>query len=219
VSVLSGRYADSRLDRQRVRTIASKDLGPAVSGRDVEDIVDARLGATRMTRPVITLSSVIEEQGIARIDLLKIDVERGELDVLAGIADGHWPLIRRIVIEVDDADGRLAAVLELLRSHGYTVAVDDNTGQAAADGLRVVHASYASSEAAGPPEHAGPRGTGGCDGPGTDSGREDETGPLLGEEYGGPEERYPSPDRLADDLLAFLRHRLPLPMVPSSVVF
>ncbi|MFI1336267.1 amino acid adenylation domain-containing protein [Streptomyces sp. NPDC020845] len=219
VSMLSGRYADSRLDRQRMRTIASKDLGPAASGRDVEDILDARLGVTRMIRPVITLSSVIEEQEIARIDLLKIDVERGELDVLAGITDGHWPLIRRIVIEVDDADGRLAAVLELLRSRGYTVAVDDSTGQAAADGLRVVHASHASREAAGSREPAGPRGTGGCDGPVADSGREDEADRLLGEEHGGPEERYISPDRLAGDLLAFLRHRLPLPMVPSSVVF
>ncbi|MFK4263679.1 amino acid adenylation domain-containing protein [Streptomyces milbemycinicus] len=216
VSMLSGRYADSPLDRQRVRTIASRDLGSAVSGRDVEDILDARLGATRMARPVITLSSVIEEQGIARIDLLKIDVERGELDVLAGIADGHWPLIRRIVIEVDDADGRLAAVLELLRSRGYTAAVDDGTGQAAADGLRVVHASR---EGAGPSEPAGPRGTAGCAGPGTDSGREDEDGRLLGEDHGGSEERYTSPERLSGDLLAFLRHRLPLPMVPSSLVF
>ncbi|MES4906073.1 MULTISPECIES: amino acid adenylation domain-containing protein [unclassified Streptomyces] len=209
VSLLSGRYADARLDRRRVRTIASRDLGPTATGRDVEDMLDARLGATRMTRPVLTLSSVIEEQGIARIDLLKIDVERGELDVLAGIADGHWPLIRRIAIEVDDADGRLATVLDLLRSRGYTVAVDDGTGQAA-DGLCVVHASR---------EPAGPQGTGGGDAPGTDPGREDEAGRPPGGHHGDPEERYTSPDRLADGLIAFLRHRLPLPMVPSSLVF
>lgn len=30
------------------------------------------------------------------MDLLKIDVERAELEVLAGVEAAHWPLIRQV---------------------------------------------------------------------------------------------------------------------------
>lgn len=31
-----------------------------------------------------------------QVDLLKIDVERAELEVLAGVEAAHWPLIRQV---------------------------------------------------------------------------------------------------------------------------
>jgi FkbM family methyltransferase len=54
------------------------------------------------------------------VDLLKIDVEGAELEVLQGIDDPHWPLIGQVLLEVQDLDGRLAAVCELLQRHGLT---------------------------------------------------------------------------------------------------
>lgn len=57
------------------------------------------------------------------VDLLKMDVEGAEPDVLRGIDEAHWPLIRQIVMEVQDLDGRLAAVTEILESHGMTLNV------------------------------------------------------------------------------------------------
>jgi FkbM family methyltransferase len=55
------------------------------------------------------------------IDLIKIDVEGSELDVLRGIDDADWPRVRRVILEVQDSDGRLATVTELLRGRGYRV--------------------------------------------------------------------------------------------------
>jgi FkbM family methyltransferase len=52
------------------------------------------------------------------VDLLKVDVEGAELEVLLGIDPPQWPLIGQALLEVQDLDGRLAAVCDLLRGHG-----------------------------------------------------------------------------------------------------
>ncbi len=57
------------------------------------------------------------------VDLLKMDVEGAEPDVLLGIDADHWPLIRQIVMEVQDLDGRLAAVTDILTANGLTPSV------------------------------------------------------------------------------------------------
>lgn len=70
---------------------------------------------------VRTLSAMIREQGVERIDLLKIDVEGAEMDVLAGIEDEHWPLIRQLAMEVEVSNkSRLPALTERLRSLGFS---------------------------------------------------------------------------------------------------
>ena len=65
------------------------------------------------------LSEIISEEGIARIDLLKIDCEGAEWSVLQGIRGEHWPFIGSMVIEVHDKEGRLQKVKELLTSKGF----------------------------------------------------------------------------------------------------
>lgn len=68
---------------------------------------------------VETLSQQIDKLGVARIDLLKIDVEGAEWDVLQGLSDTHWPLIQQIVAEVHDENGRLKRFTELLEKRGF----------------------------------------------------------------------------------------------------
>jgi FkbM family methyltransferase len=72
---------------------------------------------------LLTLSEVIERLNLERIDLLKIDVERNEHRVLAGIADHHWSLIAQIAMEVH-GDENLPGLIEVLFRHDYTVKVD-----------------------------------------------------------------------------------------------
>jgi FkbM family methyltransferase len=66
------------------------------------------------------LSAIIEERNIDRIDLLKIDCEGAEWDVLLGIKDEQWPIIKSMVIEVHDLNGRLKNMRELLKSKGFS---------------------------------------------------------------------------------------------------
>lgn len=67
-----------------------------------------------------TLSSVLREEGIGRVDLLKLDVEKSELDVLNGIEEADWPKIFQVVAEVHDIDDRLEKVRGLLCSHDFS---------------------------------------------------------------------------------------------------
>lgn len=78
----------------------------------------------RIEAPVRRLSYIIRAYAVERIDLVKIALEGGELDVMLGIYDDDWPRIRQFVIEVYDVDGRLEGLRTLLESRGYRVAVD-----------------------------------------------------------------------------------------------
>ena len=68
--------------------------------------------------PMRTISDVIREHQVPRIDLLKVDVEKAELDVLEGIEAADWTIIRQVVVEVHDLNGRLAKVMALLAENG-----------------------------------------------------------------------------------------------------
>ena len=57
------------------------------------------------------------------IDLLKIDAEGDELDILQGISEAHYSIIRQIVAEVH-SDALLAEIQPLLSSRGYDVVAD-----------------------------------------------------------------------------------------------
>ena len=67
-----------------------------------------------------TISSVIDEYQLDRVDVVKIDCEGAELAALRGIEDRHWPLVGKVVAEVHDVDGRLETVRQLLATHGLT---------------------------------------------------------------------------------------------------
>ena len=86
--------------------------------------------AVNLTCELRTLSSMLQELNIDRVHLLKIDVERAELEVLEGIDEADWPAIDQIVAEVHDENGRLAEVTSLLVRQGFEVTVEQDTRDA-----------------------------------------------------------------------------------------
>ncbi len=83
----------------------------------------AREKSERVDVPVRTLADVFAEQDVRNVGLLKVDVERSELDVLGGLDEANWPAIRTIAVEVHDVDGALDRARTLLETRGYEVDV------------------------------------------------------------------------------------------------
>jgi FkbM family methyltransferase len=122
-SALSGCYNDeqmvARWREMLVAQIVSSGASPSIAARRAADLLCGQDVECRV-RP---LSRVIAEQGIDAIELLKIDVERSEVDVLRGIGETDWPRIRQIVLEVHD-EVMLDDTLAVLRERGYRATVD-----------------------------------------------------------------------------------------------
>jgi amino acid adenylation domain-containing protein/FkbM family methyltransferase len=127
----SGRYGDVIDERQVLRSIIANvkpEHGDAGDQPDqyLDALVESRVNGEQIVCRLRTLSEIIREEGIDRIDLLKIDVEKSEADVLAGIAADDWQKIQQIVIEAHDINGQLALLTQLLRDQGYQVITEQD---------------------------------------------------------------------------------------------
>ncbi|HEU5474648.1 MAG TPA: FkbM family methyltransferase [Actinophytocola sp.] len=128
-SGMSSFHPDEAEERHNLRTIianqqqAGAEIG-ALAGS--EELLDVRFEAIEFTARLRPLSAVIREQGIDRIDLIKIDVQKSECQVVAGIADEDWPKIRQLVLEAHDAHGAVGRLVELLEGRGFSVTVEQD---------------------------------------------------------------------------------------------
>src|SRR6185295_8129882 len=115
VSLMSGRFADPVTDSEVVKAFVMQgQQGSELPSAQLDELIVERLTSQTFTCRLKTLSEVMRDERVKKIDLLKIDVEKGELEVLAGIDEADWPKIDQIVMEVHDLDGRVRKVTELL---------------------------------------------------------------------------------------------------------
>jgi FkbM family methyltransferase len=119
---MSGLYADPETDRLfTLDCFRNLGMTPDEGKRALAGRFDDPM---RLPCELRTLSSVLRDHAVDRVHLLKIDVERAELDVLDGIDDDHWARIDQIVVELHDDDGRLASVTALLTARGFSLAIE-----------------------------------------------------------------------------------------------
>lgn len=115
-TAMSSIYADSEYDSEITRTfLRNSGFSPA----DIDDMMVGRHALDPQSCELRTISDVIRTEQVERIDLLKINVEKAECDVLAGIAESDWPLVRQITMQVHDIDGRAARVPADLTARGF----------------------------------------------------------------------------------------------------
>lgn len=95
-------------------------LPPFLRSLLIQSKLDNAFRTQQVTCQLRTLSEIIREHQIERINLLKIDVEKSELDVFLGIAAQDWQKIEQIVVEVHDLEQRLQKITDLLNKHGFT---------------------------------------------------------------------------------------------------
>jgi len=125
----SGYYDSAEIARiesvHRSMILADPKKREAFSGPVGEELLsyylDRTLRRETVNTPVRPLSALIDESGVNRIDLLKIDAEGCESQVLAGIREDQWSSIRQLVVEVHDSKKSLAGITSVLSSRGYWV--------------------------------------------------------------------------------------------------
>lgn len=123
---MSSFHADEAEERQLLSSILA-NLGSQDSEvarlmlADSEQYLTERLVGTTFQCERRTVSDMLGELGLDRISLLKIDVQKAELDVLHGIAPQDWTKIDQLAIELHDLDGTLAEITGLLTAKGYQV--------------------------------------------------------------------------------------------------
>jgi iturin family lipopeptide synthetase A len=194
-SLMSGFYGDSESERSVARAYMANmsDTGaagfPELMGR-ADEILEERFASSSFEARLRTLSQVIADEKIPCIDLLKVNVEKSELDVLAGIQEEDWPKIQQIVLEVDLREN-LKPILDLLASHGFEALVEQEALLRGTE-LRYV---YAMRPSAGRRLHR-------------------QTDP-----YGHLRHLPPAVPLLTEEeLRRFLRQRLPQFMVPAAIL-
>ena len=126
---LSGRSAGTPEDLGENRSLIldwleATGAGKALAPGQLDEVLAEYLRVERVPVELVTLSDVIREQGVERIDLLKVDAEKSEADILAGLSEEDWAKIDQVVLEVH-GEALLARVLQMLAAHGFTTAVDD----------------------------------------------------------------------------------------------
>lgn len=93
-------------DQAQARSSLASQLNP--------ELVDCRF---------IRLSEFLATAGIERVDLLKIDVQRAEMEVLDGIDDVDWSKIRQVAAEVE-GEVSLGQMTGRLKLNGFHVTVE-----------------------------------------------------------------------------------------------
>jgi amino acid adenylation domain-containing protein/FkbM family methyltransferase len=131
VSIFSGRFADSAKEREIIKSflLHRQESAPhetALAPDELDELLNERLSAEEVECELKSLSDVIRENGVERIDLLKIDVEQSELDLLAGIEEQDWPKIKQVVMEVHNVDDRLGQIQSLLEERGFHLVVEQD---------------------------------------------------------------------------------------------
>ena len=192
-SIFSGQYANTQDQARAAGTYFSNEmarLGHRVNVSRLEELYRTRLRSTQVECTVRTLSDILRATGVEFIDLLKIDVEKGEMDVLQGIECTDWERIGQLVIEVHGRES-LKGVSGLLKEVGFDIEVTQDAWLAGTNLACVFATRKKPDKTTGQSIH-----------------------PSSPKEH-----EWHSPGALIADLREYLEQRFPRAMVPSLFTY
>jgi amino acid adenylation domain-containing protein/FkbM family methyltransferase len=206
-TMMSGKseYADGKAEEEVIKRYLKNEEAAGKNGRDVsesemEELLEGRFEARERECAIRTLTSVMREEGVKKIDLLKVDVQRAEKEVLEGIEEEEWGKIRQVVMEVHDqkgdvSEGRTEQLKGLLERKGYEVQIEQDDLLKGTDR----HNLYAVRvEVKKEREKAGPRG-------------------AKGHRRNGGGNSAPLRSVSVEGLREYLRERVPEYMMPGAI--
>ena len=131
-TILSGFYANAKLDEEQLTVGVQQQLfNKRITNQDmvmkaVKGVIGNKLlKSINYQLRTTSISSFMFNEQISRIDLLKIDAERSELDILNGIHDSDWVKIKQIVLELHDVKGVVSQeIIAMLNKKGFILKIE-----------------------------------------------------------------------------------------------
>jgi len=133
IAALAAHNAVTERVRVEIGVASGVCTSGAASGVVGDDLRWAATSHGLPTRPPnLSVPQVMSKYEIDRLRLLKMDIEGGEFAVLAANDDLRWlARVDQVALEVHRDHGDVAALLERLRHHGFSVDLRDNDGNCA----------------------------------------------------------------------------------------
>lgn len=129
-SIMSGFHADEATDATVLSSSMKKQISNSrtkrrqVTDEHLLDMAKYTLSQkVELKCEMTSVSQVIREAGVEKIDLLKIDAEKSELEILEGIHPDDWTKINQIVLEAHSPK-EAEAVGELLVRKGFKITME-----------------------------------------------------------------------------------------------
>ncbi len=120
----SGRYADPASDEAGMNALALHQARDAQLSETDSSFIQKALAPHWRSEVVVcrvtTLSKLMSEYELPRIDLLKIDAEGSEVEILQGVDARDWHRIQQVVLEVH-SEILLNEARKILEAEGFSV--------------------------------------------------------------------------------------------------
>lgn len=94
--------------------------------QDQDEFMEYRFQTQDFPCRLRPLTAIFKEFHVEAVDLLKIDVQKFEMQVLRGIADNYWPAIKQVVLEVHNHHNRVQDVSTFLSDREFKVTVEQD---------------------------------------------------------------------------------------------
>jgi natural product biosynthesis luciferase-like monooxygenase protein/FkbM family methyltransferase len=125
---VSGADVDKEVTKSIIRSwlqkVAPETNAAVLPQAELDALMEEQLQSETHVCQLRTISEIIRENNVERIDLLKIDVEGSEADVLAGLDPSDWKKIKQLVIEVHTGE-LLERIKVLLVRQGFNLSIDE----------------------------------------------------------------------------------------------
>jgi FkbM family methyltransferase len=131
-SILSGFKVEKNENESLLRASVDNQLRASkpTMAQDHQRLLDILVNG-KLDNPVnyecnlVSISEIIKENNVSRIDLLKIDAEKCEVDIINGIDADDWSKIKQIVVEVHDIEGSSLSYIDTkLKQQGFNVYIE-----------------------------------------------------------------------------------------------
>lgn len=119
-TAMSTAYPYTRQEKTDFQQLILNNL-PEIPQTELRSKLESMFQTEPVQCQLRTASEVIQTLKIPKIDLLKIDVEKAEMDVMLGFTTEDWLKVRQIVIEIHNLDNRLESTQSLLTQAGFKI--------------------------------------------------------------------------------------------------